>query len=82
MGMVEYPGSAFDEADLGDQNWAFDAVYTPIDTDFLQAASKAGLQVVTGFDLFRHMALGSFAALTGVTPDPAEILPRLEALKP
>ncbi len=82
MGMLEYPGSAFDEAEIGGQNWAFDAVYTPIDTDFLQAAGKAGLQVVTGFDLFRHMALGSFAALTGVTPDPAEILPKLEALKP
>ena len=82
MGMADYPGSAFDTADLGGQDWAFDAVYTPTDTEFLKAAARAGLRLITGFDLFRHMALGSFAALTGLTPDPARILPRLEALRP
>jgi len=82
MGMAEYPGSAFDLELLGGQGWAFDAVYTPTDTAFLQAAGAAGLHCVTGFDLFRHMAVRSFVAYTGVTPDISETLQKLEALRP
>ena len=82
LGMAEYPGAAFDLALLGPQAWAFDAVYTPTDTAFLQAAQAQGLQVVTGFDLFRHMAIRSFAAYTGETVDPEDFLPLLEGLRP
>lgn len=82
LGMAEYPGSAFHRADLGAQDWAFDAVYTPTDTQFLNDATQAGLTPLTGFELFRHMAIGSFRAYTGLTPDPADILPKLEALRP
>lgn len=82
LGMDEYPGSAFDAELLGGQVWAFDAVYTPTDTAFLTQADTAGLQLVTGFDLFRHMAIRSFAAYTGETPDPDVFLPKLEALRP
>ncbi len=82
MGMREYPGSAFDADLLGGQRWAFDAVYTPTDTQFLQAATAAGLTPLSGFDLFRHMAIGSFQAYTGISLDPAKVLPRLAALKP
>ena len=82
MGMAEYPGSAFDAGLLGGQVWAFDAVYTPTDTEFLQACAAAGLHCVTGFDLFRHMAVRSFTAYMGITPDIPATLKKLEALKP
>jgi shikimate dehydrogenase len=82
LGMREYPGSAFDKALIGGQRWAFDAVYTPTDTEFLLAAAAAGLAQLTGFDLFRHMAIGTFHAYTGVALDPADVLPRLDVLKP
>jgi len=82
MGMAEYPGSAFDAGLLGDQVWAFDAVYTPTDTAFLNDAARAGLHCLTGFDLFRHMAVRSFAAYTGIMPDLDDIMPKLEALRP
>ncbi|TFL18151.1 shikimate dehydrogenase family protein [Jannaschia formosa] len=81
-GMAPDTGSAFDPAWIGGQGWAFDAVYTPTETPFLRAARAAGLAVMTGFDLFRFMAMASFAAYTGILPDPATTLPRLDALKP
>ncbi len=65
LGMREYPGSAFPAAQLGPQTWVFDAVYTPIETQFMQDAQAAGLKRLSGFDLFKHMAVNSFAAYTG-----------------
>lgn len=82
LGMAEYPGSAIPRELLGGQVWAFDAVYTPTDTEFLQNATDAGLATLTGFELFRHMAIRSFEAYTGVTLDPSRILPKLEVLRP
>ena len=82
LGMREYPGSAFAAGLLGAQAWAFDAVYTPTNTRFLQDAAAADLQTLSGFRLFQHMAMGSFAAYTGIRVDPAEMLPKLDALKP
>ena len=32
--------------------WAFDAVYTPIDTRFLADAAAAGLDTLNGYELF------------------------------
>ncbi|MEO1421624.1 MAG: hypothetical protein AAFV09_00485 [Pseudomonadota bacterium] len=61
LGMHAYPGSAFEMATIGAQGWAFDAVYTPINTPFVLRARAARLDVLTGFDLFRHMAVASFA---------------------
>ena len=82
LGMVEYPGSAIDPAWIGSQHWAFDAVYTPTETEFLLACEAKGLQVISGFELFKHMAIRSFAAYTDIIPDPADVMPKLEELRP
>ncbi len=82
LGMAQYPGSAIPSDLLGGQRWAFDAVYTPTNTEFLKAATRAGLKTISGFDLFRHMALGTFEAYTGIRPDMENTLTKLAALKP
>lgn len=82
MGMVEYPGSAFDPSWIGGQIWAFDAVYTPPDTQFVQDARQAGLKTISGFDLFRAMAVRSFEAFTGEVVDEAQMRPLLDTLRP
>jgi len=82
LGMTYHPGTAFAANLIGPQRWAFDAVYTPTDTEFLKACGRGGLTVLSGFDLFRHMAIRSFAAYTGLQPDPAEVLPLLQPLRP
>ncbi|MGF1622164.1 MAG: shikimate dehydrogenase family protein [Rhodomicrobiaceae bacterium] len=79
MGMDHYPGTAFDAALVGGQDWAFDAVYAPIDTVFLIDARAAGLTTITGFDLFRHMAVLSFEVYTGCLIDKPTAV---EALRP
>jgi shikimate dehydrogenase len=79
MGMDHYPGTAFDAGLVGGQNWAFDAVYAPIDTVFLKCARDAGLTTITGFDLFRHMAVLSFEVYTGCLIDKPTAV---EALRP
>ncbi len=65
VGMREYPGSAFPADLLGSQKWVFDAVYTPIETQFMQDAKSAGLLRLSGLALFKHMAVNSFVAYTG-----------------
>lgn len=82
LGMSYHPGSAFSRDMIGAQSWAFDAVYTPTDTEFLQDCSHAGLTTLTGFDLFRHMAVASFQAYTGIAPNLSDIMPKLAALRP
>ena len=79
MGMKEYPGSAFEGMRVGSQDWAFDAVYTPIRTRFVRDAEEAGLAVMTGFDLFSHMAVESFRAYSGA---PAPVADPVAALRP
>ncbi len=82
LGMHAYPGSAFPQPLPHPPHWVFDAVYTPVETPFIQAARGQGATIITGFDLFRHMAVRSFQAYTGITPDEATTLVLLEKLKP
>jgi shikimate dehydrogenase len=82
LGMAQYPGMAFERADMGGQKWVFDAVYTPIETKFMIAAAEEGLNRLTGFDLFMHMAMDSFEFFTGETVDRAAATPLLAALAP
>lgn len=82
LGMEAYPGSAFDSKLLGSQSWAFDAVYTPTNTQFLQCANTAGLNAISGFELFCNMAVRSFKAYTGIDPDFEKTIDKLQELKP
>jgi shikimate dehydrogenase len=51
-GMVGYGGTALAPPFPATARWAFDAVYTPIETPFVQDARAGGLQVMTGYELF------------------------------
>lgn len=66
VGHYKTPGNPLADSAFGGQKWAFDAVYTPLDTEFLKAANAAGLKIVSGFDLFFYQALDAFEIFTGV----------------
>jgi shikimate dehydrogenase len=66
-------GSAFAAEMLGSQLWVFDAVYTPVHTPFLQAARKAGLAIMSGYELFLHQGIDAFRFFTGQDVDPAAL---------
>lgn len=69
LGMAQYPGSALPVDLLGQQTWAFDAVYTPLETTFLQAAKAAGLVVLSGYELFFYQGIDAFKHFTGFDVD-------------
>jgi shikimate dehydrogenase len=69
VGHYKTPGNPLAASAFGGQKWAFDAVYTPLDTEFLKAANAAGLTIVSGFDLFFYQALDAFEIFTGVQVD-------------
>lgn len=52
VGMVGYGGTPLPAAAMAGAEWAFDAVYTPVDTRFLQDAEAAGLKIISGYELF------------------------------
>ncbi len=65
LGMTGKPGSAFANMPLGAQRWAFDAVYTPLETQFLRDARAAGLAIMNGYELFLYQGIDAFRIFTG-----------------
>lgn len=73
LGMVGYAGSAVPESGLSGARWAFDAVYTPVDTEFLLAAKAAGLSIMSGYELFFFQGVDAFRLFTGQDVDQAAL---------
>jgi shikimate dehydrogenase len=65
VGMVGYDGTPVPRALLAGAEWAFDAVYTPVDTQFLQDAAAEGLQVMSGYELYFYQGLHAFEIFHG-----------------
>jgi shikimate dehydrogenase len=78
VGMVGIGGCPFPPGLISGQRWAFDAVYTPVDTPFMLTARAAGLSTVSGYELFLFQGIDAFRHFTG--RDIAE-RPLREALK-
>jgi shikimate dehydrogenase len=80
LGMTGNPGSAIPSGVLGGQRWAFDAVYTPVETRFRADALAAGLEFMGGYELYFHQGIQAFRIFTGMEPpDPARLRQLLEA---
>ncbi len=81
-GMVGYGGSAFPETIFNAQRWAFDAVYTPMDTLFLLGARKSGLAVLSGYELYFYQGVDAFRIFTGIEIDPIALRSALKSIQP
>ena len=57
VGMVGHEGTPVPRGLMDGADWAFDAVYTPVDTCFLADAESAGLETLTGYELFFEQGL-------------------------
>ena len=73
VGMAGNPGSPIDTGLMRGASWAFDAVYTPIDTAFLAGAEAAGATIVSGYELFFHQGIDAFRHFTGADVDPVAL---------
>lgn len=69
VGMVGYPGIPISTGLIGNAHWVFDAVYTPLETEFLRWAKEAGLQTLSGYELFFYQGVDAFALFTGQEVD-------------
>lgn len=71
VGMVGHPGSPVDASAMAGAGtgagaeWAFDAVYTPVQTQFLTAAAAAGLTVISGWELFFWQGVHAWRHFSG-----------------
>ena len=66
VGMYSFPGIPVDPAKIVQQEWVFDAVYSPLETHFIATARSAGLQVMSGFELFLGQAFDALSIYTGI----------------
>ena len=73
LGMAGIGGSALGAAHMRGARWAFDAVYTPVDTQFLTDAAAAGLEVVSGYELFFGQGLDAWRIFSGRPVDAAAL---------
>lgn len=69
LGMGGYGGTPLGSEWMQEAAWAFDAVYTPLDTTFLRDAAGAGLQTLSGYELFFHQGVHAFQHFTGHSID-------------
>ena len=65
VGMVGHDGSALEAGAMRGAEWAFDAVYTPTDTQFLRNAAAAGASVLSGWELFFWQGVHAWALYSG-----------------
>jgi shikimate dehydrogenase len=73
VGMVGHDGTPLPRARLAGADWVFDAVYTPVDTQFLQDAAAERLQVISGYELFFGQGVDAWAIFTGLPLDEARM---------
>ncbi|MCI4665102.1 MAG: NAD(P)-binding domain-containing protein [Neomegalonema sp.] len=78
VGMAGYEGTPAPRAAIIGAQWAFDAVYTPPDTQFLQDAEAEGLQTISGEALFFFQGVQAWRLFSGLDVDGAALK---EALK-
>lgn len=81
LGMTGYEGNTFNGVRLKGRRWICDAVYTPVETAFLKEAKAAGVEILSGFELFLYQGLHAFQLFTGRQVN-AETLRRMLAPQP
>ncbi|MFV0385430.1 shikimate dehydrogenase family protein [Paracoccus sp. (in: a-proteobacteria)] len=81
VGMIGYPGTPIPGWLVAQAEWAFDAVYTPVDTQFLNEATRAGLEVISGYELFFYQGVNAWTFFSGMPLDLARLRSDLMAGK-
>ncbi|MHA6345456.1 shikimate dehydrogenase family protein [Roseivivax sp. CAU 1761] len=73
LGMDGRGGSPLPAAAMAGAAWAFDAVYTPRDTLFMRDAEAAGLDLVSGWELFFYQGVHAWELFAGAPLDEARL---------
>lgn len=73
VGMVGYEGTPLAKAAMVGADWAFDAVYTPVDTRFLTDAGATHLSIISGWELFFFQGVHAWRLFSGHDVDEARL---------
>lgn len=73
VGMIGYDGTPLPRELMAGASWAFDAVYTPIDTQFLKDAKAEGMTIISGYELFFYQGLHAWEIFSGRPIDEASL---------
>ena len=69
IGMFQYPGNPFPDLAGSSAKWSFDAVYTPVRTEFIKSCEKNNIDFISGFKLFLHQGVEGFKRFSGIEVD-------------
>ena len=78
VGMVGYEGTPLASEQMAGAGWAFDAVYTPRKTQFLDDARMQGLKVISGYELFFFQGVHAWRHFSGKPVDVEKLRETLE----
>jgi shikimate dehydrogenase len=73
IGMSGFPGNPVPVEALRAGHWVADVIYSPIETELIQAARSKGARTVTGGGMCVYQAVDAFRLFTGITPDAARM---------
>jgi shikimate dehydrogenase len=73
LGMRGFPGNPVPPSALKSSHWCADVIYTPIDTEYLKAASAKGARTLNGGGMCVHQAVEAFRQFTGLEPELARL---------
>ncbi|HEU0223021.1 MAG TPA: shikimate dehydrogenase [Paracoccaceae bacterium] len=79
LGMVGIGGTPLPRPLLRGGDWAFDAVYTPVETPFLADAQAEGLAIMSGFELFFYQGAHAWVIFGGGPIDQGALRRAIEA---
>lgn len=71
LGMDGNPGTVIPCAAMAGSEWVFDAVYTPVNTQFIQDAEAEHLQIISGYELFFFQGVNAWGYFSGLPLDQA-----------
>lgn len=80
VGMTGHDGTPLSRDAMAGAKWAFDAVYTPVDTRFLSNAAAEGLAIISGWELFFYQGTHAWKLFSGLDLD--EVALRHDLLMP
>lgn len=65
VGHYATPGASYTAEEIFSPKWIFDAVYTPVETEFVQLAQQKQAEVISGYELFTNQGIDAYEMFVG-----------------
>jgi len=69
IGMAGIAGNPVPAGLVTGAHFAADVIYSPLETEFIKAARRAGARTMSGDGMLLHQGVEAFRLFTGITPD-------------